>query len=544
MIEFKSYINPENLCEFFNKYYSEFYQKHDLLQPMYVVISDFSGATYLKTKIAVKQGLCSGIKFSPLITFLEERLKNDKKILSQQHLMLLLVNELVVKKGILDKKFEKIHEELDLSNKNKTISENAFKKLLNLLSKMSFLYDKFSLTHTDYFHDWKKNNLQFKEGKNKNLEKLYREIWQLLFSDKYYLENQEGKKLELFGLVLEEAINDDYKNFFQNFPEELILIDFNILPQPVLNILTCIYESNPENKLTILDFNLLNQSWAEVPFTAKQESFIRKNEEKLSFTNWQSNDLQACPLLKWGAPLKDYYNIVENLIQDDYLPLDNDELMNPENNLEKLKYNIFINSPVETLNLDKVDDSVNFLSAKSAKEEVNFVIQSILDKMKTNSALKFSDFLIAVHNNSENYFNLLAAAAEEFRVDLEILGGEDLYSKNQHDFIKLLFSVFKNNFQRESMIDFIMNSYLDCFASFEIRRKWVELINNLDIFEGLNKEEDTFQYPEKDIYNWEQGLRRLLFGEAMEQSTGKVVVLGRKLNLKDGKGEQKFKYLP
>ncbi|MDA3863000.1 MAG: exodeoxyribonuclease V subunit gamma [Deltaproteobacteria bacterium] len=578
MIDLYAFGSPSQVVDGFSLYYHDFYSEHDILEPLEVLVPDFGAANYVKDCLAQKYDTVSGVRFKSLIPFIITKLNPGLGVVSKELIFHRLVDKLLDAKLLSQEHFKFLRRYLEGIG-SKVQGDNSIqagsqldslvkKRLVRFFDKISYILVDYSFSRYQYFEKWKEDKDYFDKlepGKQrdqddivirelvqgiergKKVEELEKKLWRLLFANELFLEEGE-RKLYPLGLLLHEYRRGNLsKDAFAEFPDELALFGFGTLPRIYLEFFGKIYAGQPDKRLVVFDHNLTNREWSSLPVTRQDQEYFLLNQQKLEFKLWENDEVAACPLLKWGAPLQDYYKNLDDLWEGDYQPQTPSfmENLEPKNDLEKLQRSIFFNSPIKSLELDSIDDSLHFMAAPTPKMEIKRILETILDKMDNDDKLEFGDFLIVVHPNSSqnSYVNLLLSAQREYRVEMEILGSTDVFKLNRIELLLGLLRVVRDNYSRQAMVELITNPIMEDYAPHETRLQWLEWIQNLNIYRGLDKTSSRADYTREDFFNWEQGIRRLLLGKIV-QSSNTLVDFGAGSAGKSDGSQNKRRYLP
>lgn len=123
----------------------------------------------------------------------------------------------------------------------------------------------------------------------------------------------------------------------------------------------------------------------------------------------------------------------------------------------------------------------NYLSifeTESVKAEIDFVLMDICDKVR--HGYKFNDFAIAC-SSLEKYEPLIENRICDFDINYYFDSSKSITKMPLHNFVLAFLNVFKNNFLKEDIFDFIKNQFLD--LNLTQKSQIITLFNKLQLFE-------------------------------------------------------------
>jgi exodeoxyribonuclease V gamma subunit len=165
----------------------------------------------------------------------------------------------------------------------------------------------------------------------------------------------------------------------------------------------------------------------------------------------------------------------------------------------------------------RADGSLTVLRCPGLRRELEVVAAEIWRLVRTDPKLRFNDIAVVVPEASkEAYLPQVGAVFGEALdlphsvADLPLAGGHRL-----GEAAELLLALPTGSFTRRELLPLLIHpSVIGRFPEASAGQ-WVRLCEELGIVHGADRRDHAGTYIERDLYNWDQGLRRLVLGVAM-----------------------------
>ena len=163
------------------------------------------------------------------------------------------------------------------------------------------------------------------------------------------------------------------------------------------------------------------------------------------------------------------------------------------------------------------DGSLQVLACPGIRRELEVVAAEIWRCLRTTPDLRCNDIAVIVpESRKDAYLSQVSAVFAESRdlphhvVDLPLAGGHRL-GEAAHMLLDLPFS----SFSRKELVPLVTHPSL--MARFPEARPtdWLRLIDELGIVRGAEQRDLAGSYLDRDLFTWDQGLRRLALGAFM-----------------------------
>jgi exodeoxyribonuclease V gamma subunit len=165
----------------------------------------------------------------------------------------------------------------------------------------------------------------------------------------------------------------------------------------------------------------------------------------------------------------------------------------------------------------KADASLALLACPSPKREAEAVAAEIWRVLRDEAELRISDIAILVASpDAEAYAALLGAALDEcHEIPHEVLGRPLSSGSRVPEAVAHLLALPAGHFTRREVMRVathpcILSGFPGASAS-----EWVGHCEALGIVRGADRDDARGSYVERDLFNWDQGLRRLALGAVM-----------------------------
>jgi exodeoxyribonuclease V gamma subunit len=165
----------------------------------------------------------------------------------------------------------------------------------------------------------------------------------------------------------------------------------------------------------------------------------------------------------------------------------------------------------------RADGSLSVLRCPGLRRELEVVAAEIWRLIQTEPTLRFNDIAVVVPEASKDAYlpQVGAVFAEALDLphnvaDLPLSGGHRL-----GEAAELLLALPNGSFTRRELLPLLIHpSVIGRFPEASAGH-WVRLCAELGIVHGVDRRDHAGTYIERDLYNWDQGLRRLVLGVAM-----------------------------
>jgi len=171
----------------------------------------------------------------------------------------------------------------------------------------------------------------------------------------------------------------------------------------------------------------------------------------------------------------------------------------------------------------KPDDSVRFIEAPGVRRELEAIADEIWSLVLAHEDVDFNDIAVIVNpRRREEYQMHLEAVFEEVRgipfnlVDVERGDGSRLLQA-----VELLIELPLGEFDRRELGSLLAHPNLAANYPEADPDEWSRWCEELAIFRGANAGDLEGTHVDRDLYNWDQGITRLVLGSFLEETAGR-----------------------
>jgi exodeoxyribonuclease V gamma subunit len=163
------------------------------------------------------------------------------------------------------------------------------------------------------------------------------------------------------------------------------------------------------------------------------------------------------------------------------------------------------------------DGSIRFLACSGVRREVEVIADSIWSLVRAYEALRFDEIAVVLAGRDEAIYraHIEAVFAESFDLPHHLLDVPIERSSRVVEAIELLFALPFSRFLRKDLLRLLMHPSIAPHVKEAAPNEWVRWIDALAIVHGADHRDHEPTYIEKDLYNWDQGLFRLMLGAFM-----------------------------
>lgn len=170
------------------------------------------------------------------------------------------------------------------------------------------------------------------------------------------------------------------------------------------------------------------------------------------------------------------------------------------------------------------DPSITFLSCPSVRREVEAVAQEIWRMVEESARadapedrLRFSDFAVfAASDAPEVLLHVEAVFKETHQIPHAIIDGPIEGDSAIYGAVELLLSLPLGALRRREVLRFLTHPLVLAPYPDVEPEEWVHWCENTAILWGADQSDHAGSYVDRDMYSWDQGLRRLALGVFME----------------------------
>ncbi|HEY3445195.1 MAG TPA: exodeoxyribonuclease V subunit gamma, partial [Myxococcales bacterium] len=241
-------------------------------------------------------------------------------------------------------------------------------------------------------------------------------------------------------------------------------------------------------------------------------------------------------LVLWGRPGRENVRLLDQLSECDFHPAFDEPSPFPKSGdgpggwglLGQLQHDILVREP-ERVSPDpsfdfRQDPSLKLLACPGVRREAEAIAQEIWALIEADSSsdpgqrLRFSDIAVMVAGHKpETHFTHLASAFDErgfeipYTLEATALASQSRVAEAAVRLLELPFG----RFTRAEVLGVVTHPAIASRFPEVDTQEWVRWCDALGIFHGADRADHEGTYLDRDLHNWDQGLRRLALGSVM-----------------------------
>jgi exodeoxyribonuclease V gamma subunit len=271
-------------------------------------------------------------------------------------------------------------------------------------------------------------------------------------------------------------------------------------------------------EVVLYTLNPCREFWEDVETTSE----VRRRVAKTPRADYALDDpfgllsqSENLALRLWGRPGRENLRLLSQLdcdFEEHFAASPNPTLLGRLQN--DILARVASTEPDPTL---RADDSLQILACPGIRRELEVVAAEIWGCLRAEPDLRCNDIAVIVpESRKDTYLSQVGAVFAESHdlphhvVDLPLAGGHRLAEAAQ-----MLLDLPFSSFSRKELVPLLTHPSL--MARFPEARPadWLRLIDELGIVRGAEQRDLAGSYLDRDLYTWDQGLRRLALGAFM-----------------------------
>jgi exodeoxyribonuclease V gamma subunit len=271
-------------------------------------------------------------------------------------------------------------------------------------------------------------------------------------------------------------------------------------------------------EVVLYTLNPCREFWEDVETTSE----VRRRVAKTPRADYALDDpfgllsqSENLALRLWGRPGRENLRLLSQLdcdFEEHFAASPNPTLLGRLQN--DILARVASTEPDPTL---RADDSLQILACPGIRRELEVVAAEIWGCLRAEPDLRCNDIAVIVpESRKDTYLSQVGAVFAESHdlphhvVDLPLAGGHRLAEAAQ-----MLLDLPFSSFSRKELVPLLTHPSLMARFPEERPADWLRLIDELGIVRGAEQRDLAGSYLDRDLYTWDQGLRRLALGAFM-----------------------------
>jgi exodeoxyribonuclease V gamma subunit len=525
--------------------------RNDIFTPTRILVPNHHVTAYLKLAVAQRMGIAANLAFQFMTSFIADcapASRGDLRVLDIPQLHGLLLAVLDDEELLAEDDLAPVRAYLHGAG---TERDAVDLRRFQLAEKLASLFSDYRLSRPELVRAWP-GGLALQDTREAATEVWQRRLWQAIFDPERGLLGRIARDTGVrwvFGPDLfDEVLVKD-----MDVPRHLYVIGFSYMPwahHKVLALLARfvsvhVYALNP-----CMEFwEDLHAGW-ETRLAGRQLKKRGQDAVQLSF-----EDLDDTPALRlWGRPGRENVRILDELTQCDFTArfLDPAEARvaapGPAGGdgdgsdhggaapaqgdhggaghtgrlsmLAALQRDVLFRHPARHTpdpEVDPDDRSIRILGCPSIQRELEIIGNEIWALMARDASLRFNDIAVLVSRaDQELYQAHIPAVFNELHQIPHHFADVPLRSESRMiEGLELLIDLPFGRFTRPELLRILTHPALLARYPDVDPNDWVHWSERLGIMHGADHGDHEGTYIERDLYNWQQGIRRLALGAFM-----------------------------
>ncbi len=492
------------------------------LDPTYIVVPNQAHTTYLKQGLARKTGIAANLRFSFLHNYLAEVVRSTApqiKVVDQEQLTALLVEQILQIDTRRDRYLEPVESYL---NSDQGPEEHRDLRAAQLGEHLGKLFDAYLYTRPQLLESWR----QEPEAPAQKELRWQWALWRKLAGPKGPLKAPKELPAEGCWMTLADAIGLIEQ---AKLPEHIHFFDIPGPHRPALQKI--LHKLGQWTRLYLYTLNPCLEFWEDLPsgFAAQEQAaraYPQRGEAETADLDSLSLDPPALRL--WGRPGRESIRSLNEITDWDFESTFEIPDERGQTALSRFQYDILTRAPEqqEPERLPQGDQSITILEAPGIRREIEAIAEEIwhlisLNPQEGQKPLCFSDIAIVLATpEADSYRTQIGAVFREFNlIPHHVLDVPLATSSSIFEALFLLLALPYSNFSRQDLLRLLTHPAVQAKLPEVDADQWVRWCEQLAIVHGAHHEDHLSTYIEKDLYNWDQGLRRLMLGSFMSEGS-------------------------
>lgn len=510
----------------------------DPLEPVTVIAPNQAVTQFVRFRLAEQLGIAAHIEFVGLHQFLAQQVEGvpDVQVLTAPELRLILFQRLQQPAFIDGPELAPVRNYLGLGS---TAAERAA-RALQLASQLAKQFEDYGYARRGMLAQWR-HGLTLAQTGFARAERWQRVVWNRLFDPTQgarITTPDTAPQLSLFGgqqtrhLLLADAMLAALEKGLR-LAGPLHVFGLSYVAPALAEILArladrgpvFVYAQNPclefWEDVSAADTSLrraVRAGWAH-----QGEKVADLDAEADPFALDQAGDSPALRL--WGRPGREYIRLLNQLTDCGFAPGFLDPLAQADTLLTRVQHGILVRAPEVASDaaelLDQADGSIRFLACPGVRREVEIVADQIWafvrERAEAGDPLRFHQIAVmVVDSQREAYLAHVAAVFKErHALPFNIIDRPLAAQSRVLEAIDRLLDLPTSDFEYAEVMRLLAHPVIggaDPRIDVARWRRWCDALN-IKFGADLNDLADT--YIDRDVFNWDQALRRLSLGAFM-----------------------------
>ncbi len=531
-------------------------QSQDPFRPSVLVVPNFNLQKWLSLELAKFQGIAAHLEFRRLEQAIAQAMLQPSSLeisspevlpkawLHTDHLhrlIIQLLHDYVLQKDDADWRYLK-----DYICRQGTLSAGAQEvRVFQLAGRIAQLFQEYGYHRPQLLKAWESGDFGFSNTHVLETERWQRKLWRALFGPIGSITSHNEQVLDLapddsqrwqwytLPQLVERYPSRDQQS--QTDRETLHIFGISYISsfhREALSKLDQTYRIHVYTLTPCMEFwEDLETEWETKKRLSKASAapLFSDRNARISTKEFESgtlieNEESNSFLQAWGRPGRENMRLLNELSSWNYEAWFADPMpFSPPTLLQQIQYDILVREPQRRSPLGiKPDDSLRVLACPSTKRESEIVANEIWTLVQNAPHLKFNDIAVIVPDMQLYQADLELSFQRLHRIPYNLIDGAIESGGQLVDGALKLFQLGLGEYTRKDLFAILSHpNFMQRFASWEIDpEQWLQWVDEAGILYGVDTthhRQSGYDYFQRDLYHWEQGLRRLTLGLYLQQ---------------------------
>lgn len=439
------------------------------LIPVQVIIPSRTIASFLKMAIARKTGIAANLRFGFLERFLTDAVRaTGATVAHSDNLRALIAGVLLDPEAMRDHELEPVREYIEAGGSDR---ETIDRRTYELADQLSRLFREYRHTRSGMLEQWPARSTMAASMRAET-ERWQRALW-----------NHLPPHTTLPDAIDRARLPD------LELPSHLHLFGFSLLSPAHVEMLAKIGRRIP------VRMHLLNPCR----------------------TFWQEKGDEGTPLLSlWGRPGREHVSVLNEAIGYTFEERFK-EAMPEKNALDVLKNDV-LDARAGT-DRASVSGGIELWACPGIRRELEAIASEIWSLLRAEDPkIRLHEIAVAIASQRDaDAYRMHASAvfAESYDIPHHFIDMPIRSSSRIVEAIELLLALPLSRFARQDLLRLLLHPSITAGDEDVDPAEWSRWLDALSVVHGADKSDHADTYIEKDLYNWDQGMRRLVLGVMM-----------------------------
>ncbi len=513
-------------------------ERHRLRQSPFdrtpVVVPNWNVQTYLKYGIARRQGIAAHFEFGQMVDFFASMLPDDGsyRLLDEHRLQFLLIEALSSRKLLAHKDMAPVRGYLAAAGDDADALEM---RRFQLSRHVAELFREYSFNRPEMLERWLDPDAgrrpHFRQRNWWRVERWQRALWLYLFAPggrRDRLADKTGMRYLRPPEIFERVPADNL-----DLPPVVHLFGVGRLGRVFERLLG---ELGERTQVYVWALNPCREFWEDVVTDVDEEAELLSSKAvdggQLALLadgpdpapNFWEPERFPLPLRLWGRAGRDQMRMLNRLCHHDPRALFDKPAPEQPTVLRQIQRDVLCleaerDEPIARLD----DDSITVLACPGVQREVEVIANEIWSLMRgerrlqDDRPLRFNDIAVIVNGEQRLAYQtqIEAVFRDTYDIPFNVVDLEANAHSRLIEALDLLLDLPFGQFKRGQLLRLLAHpNVVAKFPDVEAET-WLRWCDELNIVHGADHTDHDDTYIEEDLYNWDQGLKRLVLGGFM-----------------------------